>query len=176
LSARCFGACDAADLQAVAEAVPDEVAATFVPANRQPELLGRRVGRALVAGEFLTRGQLGGPVRGLAAGQRLATIPVSADLVTGLALTAGDQVEIVVNDRSRPDAAAARVVVPQATVYEVGPHDMASGPLPGQSGGLGSGRSTWLAVLVDDTQFQALAQAPAMGDLAVALPPAEAAR
>jgi Transposase DDE domain len=35
------------------------MAATLVPASRQPELLGRRVGAPLSAGEYLTRGKAG---------------------------------------------------------------------------------------------------------------------
>jgi hypothetical protein len=61
----------ARDLQPVAEAIPEDLAATLVPASQQPELLGRRVGAPLSSGEYLTRGQLGHTNRGISPDQRL---------------------------------------------------------------------------------------------------------
>ncbi len=166
------------DVQAVAEALPDEVAATFVPASDQPDLVGQRVSQSLVAGKFLTRDQLGRSIRGVAAGQRIHTIPVSSDMVAGMNLAPGDQIEVAVTlDKTRPDAARTQVVVPRAAVYAVGPQDAASAPFGDAPRSTSSGpRTAWLALLVDDQQFQALAQAQAMGDLSLALLPAEESR
>jgi hypothetical protein len=169
----------AADIQSVAEAVPDEVAATLVPASQQPALLERRVGQALTAGEFLTRGQLGSAVRGISGDQRIVTIPIDADAIAGMSLARGDQVEIAVTTgRNNPSGAETRTIVPAATIYDVSQQDVASGVLAGppRSSVASGGRAAWISVTVDDAHFQALAQARWTGDLSVALLPAQEPR
>ena len=47
----------AADLQVVAEALPDDVAASLASASERPSLVGRRLAQPLNAGELITRRQ-----------------------------------------------------------------------------------------------------------------------
>ena len=101
----------ARDLQPVAEAIPDDLAATLVPASQQAELLGRRVGAPLSAGEYLTRGQLGHANRGISLDQRLVVIPVDADTVAGLNLARGDVVELTATNKNQAGGAHTDVVI-----------------------------------------------------------------
>jgi len=164
----------ARDLQPVAEAIPQDMAATLVPASEQANLVGRRVGAPLSAGEYLTRGQLGHTNRGISPGQRLVVIPVDADTVTGLNLARGDQVELTSTNKQQVGGAHTDVVVPAATIYEVGPLDSAGVVLGGAQRAAGTGgRQTWLSVLVDQDQVPALNQARSTGDLLLALVPVD---
>jgi Flp pilus assembly protein CpaB len=163
----------AGDLQPVAESVSDDLAATLVPAGEQAELLGRRVGSPLTAGEFLSRGQLGSTPRGIASGQRLVAIPVDTDTVSGLALSRGDVVEITATTgKTGATGPVSQVVVPTATVYEVGPQDTTSGVLgAAQKTATSSGRQTWISLVVDQGQVQAIGEARSTGDLYLAVVP-----
>jgi hypothetical protein len=162
----------ARDLQPVAEAIPEDMAATLVPASEQAALVGRRVGDPLSAGEYLTRGQLGHTNRGIGPDQRLVVIPVDIDTVTGLNLARGDQVELTSTNKQQAGTAQTDVVVPAATIYEVGAVDSAGSVLGAaqRAGGTGS-RQTWLSVLVDQDQVPAVNQARSTGDLLLALVP-----
>ena len=162
----------ARDLQPVAAAIPEDMAATLVPASQQPELLGRRVAVPLSSGEYLTRGQLGHASRGISPDQRLVVIPVDADTVAGLNLARGDVVELTATNKNQAGGAHTDVVVPAATIYEVGPLDSAGGVLGGAQRAAGTaGRQTWLSLLVDQDQVPALNQARSTGDLLLALVP-----
>jgi hypothetical protein len=162
----------AGDLQPVAEAIPDEMAATLVPGNQQAQLLGRRVGAPLSAGEYLTRGQLGHTNRGISPDQRLVVIPVDTDTVAGLNLARGDQIELTVTDKNSAGGATTNIVVPAATIYEVGPLDNTGGVLGGAQRAAGTGgRQTWLSVLVSQDQVPAVNQARSTGNLLLALVP-----
>ena len=161
----------ATDLQTVAEAVPDDLAATLVPASQQAQLLGRRVGAPLTAGEYLTRGELGQANRGISPDQRLVVIPVDVDTVAGLNLARGDQVELTATNKNQAGGAHTEVVVPAATIYEVGPLDSSGGVLGGAQRAATSGRQTWLSVLVSQDQVPAVNQARSTGDLLLALVP-----
>jgi hypothetical protein len=162
----------ARDLQPVAKAIPEDMAATLVPASQQAELVGRRVGAPLSAGEYLTRGQLGHTNRGISADQRLVVIPVDGDTVTGLNLARGDQVELTATSKQQAGGIHTDVVVPAATVYEVGSVDSAGGVLNGaQRAGGTSSRQTWLSLLVEQDQVPAINQARSTGDLMLALVP-----
>jgi hypothetical protein len=162
----------AADLQPVAEAVPDDVAATLVTADQQPDLLGQRTSVPLIGGELVTRGQLGHARRGIAPGQRLVTIPIDTDTVVGLNLARGDVVELATTSGGPTRDASADVVVPAATVFDVGPADGTAGVLDAaQKNGAGVGRQTWLSLLVDQSQVQAMGQVRSADNVLVALVP-----
>src|SRR5262249_1283992 len=102
----------AADLQPVAEAIPDDVAATLVTADRQPDLLGQRTSVPLTGGEFLTRSQLGQTRRGIGASQRLVTIPIDTDTAVGLNLARGDTVELAATGGDQAQSYSTNIVVP----------------------------------------------------------------
>ena len=99
-------------------------------------------------------------------------IPVDADTVTGLNLARGDQVELTSTNKQQAGGAHTDVVVPAATIYEVGPLESAGGVLGGAQRAAGTGgRQTWLSVLVDQGQVPAVNQARSTGDLLLALVP-----
>jgi hypothetical protein len=162
----------ASDLQPIAEAIPEDLARTLVPASEQAALVGRRVGAPLNAGEYLTRGQLGHSNRGISPDQRLVVIPVDTDTVTGLNLARGDQVELTATNKQQGSGTQTDVVVPAATIYEVGSVDSAASVLGGaQRAGTTGSRQTWLSLLVDQDQVPAVNQARSTGDLLLALVP-----
>jgi hypothetical protein len=162
----------AADLQPVAEAIPDDVVATLVTADRQPDLLGQRTSVPLTGGEFLTRSQLGQTRRGIGASQRLITIPIDTDTAVGLNLARGDTVELAATGSEQAQSTSTNIVVPAATVYDVGPVDGAAGVLgTAQKNGASTSRQTWLSLVVDESQVPAVGQARSAGDVLVALVP-----
>ena len=162
----------AGDLEAVSEALPDDVARTLVSARERDSLVGRRVSQPLNAGELVSRRQVQAPARQIPAGQRVYTIPVSPEAAAGgQAVDVGDQVEVVVTlDKSQPDQARTLVVLPRATVYQVGRADASTSPLGSGQAGSADSRLTSLTLLLDsDSDYQAIARARWIGELDVAV-------
>ena len=162
----------ARDLQPVAEAVPEDMAATLVPAGEQAQLVGRRVGAPLSGGEYLTRGQLGHSNRGISPDQRLVVIPVDADTVAGLNLSRGDKVELTSTNKQQAGGAHTDIVVPAATVYEVSAGRRRRRPRgsAASSRNLAAARPgcrCWLT----RARYRAINQARSTGDLLLALVP-----
>jgi len=91
----------AADLQAVAEALPDDVASGLVAASERPALVGRRLAQPLNAGDLLTRRQTEPATRQLGAGERLYALQIPNETTLGLHLQPADRVEIVVTTNKR---------------------------------------------------------------------------
>ena len=161
------------DLQVVAEALPEDVAATLVPAAERDALAGRRLAQPLNGGDLVTHRQVAPAAHTLAPDERLYALPVPAETAQGLHLQAGDQVEIVVTtNRTRPDQAETRVVLPAVTILSIG-SSQASPALGVSTGtdraGLGTGRLVTLVLRTDDAGYQALARARQVGDLDLSL-------
>jgi Flp pilus assembly protein CpaB len=94
------------DLQVIAAALPDDVAARLVAASERGTLVGRRLGQPLNAGDLITRRQVEPATRQLGPGERLYALPIATDTAAGLHLQASDQVEIVVTtNKTRPEQA-----------------------------------------------------------------------
>jgi len=163
------------DLQVVAEALPDDVAAKLVAAAERTTLVGRRLGQPLNAGDLVTRRQVEPATRHLDPGERLYALPIASDTAAGLHLQSSDQVEIVVTtDKTRPDQAVTRVVLPAVTIFSIGSSEANStfgvGGSSGQSGlGSSSSKFTTVVLRTDDAGYQALARAREVGDLDLAL-------
>jgi Flp pilus assembly protein CpaB len=161
------------DLQPVAGALPDDVAARLVAAGDRPALVGRRLSQPLNAGDLVSRRQVEPATRQLGPGERLYALPVASDTATGLHLQSSDQVEIVVTtDKTRPDQAQTRVVLPTVTIFSVGSADTSVGFAVGGSpdrGGVGNSKLTTVVLRTADTGYQALAKAREVGDLDLAL-------
>jgi Flp pilus assembly protein CpaB len=162
----------AGDVAAVSEALPDDVAQTLAPASERESFVGHRVGQPLNAGELVSRRQMKAPGRQIGAGQRVYTIPVSPEAAAGgQAVDAGDEVEVVVTiNKGLPDQARTQVVLPRATVYQVGRQDASYTPLGGTDQSVGDTKLTSLTLLLaSDVDYQAVARARWIGDLDVAV-------
>lgn len=166
------------DLVAVSEPLSDSVARTLVPAGEQGALVGRALAQPLNAGDLVTRRQAVPALVRIPEGQRVYTIPVDPETGAGQ-VQAGDTVQVVVTtEPSQPGRARTETVVARATVYAVGRAAVGSSLFAetDRQDAAGS-RLTWLALLLDDAQFQALAKARRTGELDVALlPPAPEGR
>jgi Flp pilus assembly protein CpaB len=163
----------AADLQVVAEALPDDVAAGLVAAGERPALLGRRLAQPLNAGDLVTRRQAEPVTRQLGPGERLYALQIPTETALGLHLQPSDRVEIVVTtNKTRPEAAETHVVLPAVTVFSVGGATSSGAFGVGASSdrnGLGASKSTTLVLRTDDAGYQALARARQIGDLDLSL-------
>jgi Flp pilus assembly protein CpaB len=161
------------DLQPVSEALPDDVASRLVAVTDRPTLVGRRLSQPLYAGDLVTRRQMEPATRRLGPGERLYALPVPGDTAAGLHLQASDQVEIVVTtDKTRPDQANTKVVLPAVSIFSVGSTDASVGFAVASSpdrSGAGSSRLTTVVLRTDDAGYQALAKAREIGDLDLAL-------
>jgi Flp pilus assembly protein CpaB len=154
------------DLQVVATALPDDVAARLVAAAERATLVGRRLGQPLNAGDLVTRRQVEPATRQLGPGERLYALPVASDTAAALHLQASDQVEIVVTtNKTRPEQAQTQVVLPTVTVFSVGSADSSVGFAVGGSTdrGLGTSKLTTVVLRTDDAGYQALARARQVG-------------
>jgi Flp pilus assembly protein CpaB len=161
-----------ADLAAVSEALPDDVAQMLAAAVERDRYVGRRVGQPLNAGELVSRRQLQAPARQIQPGQLVYTIPVSAETAAGgRAVDAGDVVEVVVTiNKGQPDQARTQVVLPRATVYQVGRQEASYTPLGANDQSVADARLMSLTLLLtNDADYQAVARARWIGDLDVAV-------
>ena len=162
----------AVDFTPVSEALPDDVAQFLVSASDRDSFVGRRAGQRLNAGELVSLRQVQPPSRQIPPGQRLYSIPVSAEAAAGgQAVDAGDNVEVVVTvNKGQPDQARTQVVLPRATVYQVGRQGTSYTPLGGSDQSVGDAKLTSLTLLLtSDADYQALARARWIGDLDVAV-------
>ncbi len=162
----------AVDFAPVSEALPDDVAQFLVPASDRDSFVGRRAGQRLNAGELVSFRQVQPPSRQIPPGQRIYTIPVSPEAAAGgQAVDAGDNVEVVATvNKGQPDQARTQVVLPRATVYQVGRQGTSYTPLGGSDQSVGDAKLTSLTLLLaSDADYQALARARWIGDLDVAV-------
>jgi Flp pilus assembly protein CpaB len=112
--------------------------------------------------------------RQLGPDERLYALPVPIETALGLHLQPNDRVEIVVTtNKTRPEAAETRVVLPAVTIFSVGGSDAAGAFGVGTSGDRGGLGTTTLVLRTDDAGYQALARARELGDLDLSLVGAE---
>ena len=159
------------DLQAVDEALPDNVAAGLVPASERATLVGRRLAQPLYAGDFVTRRESEPLTRQLAANERLYALDVPSQTMLGLQLQPNDSVEIVVTtSKTQPQAAETHVVLPSVAIFSVGGAQTSSAFGVNTSGDrTGANQTTTLVLRTDEAGYQALAKAREIGDLDLAL-------
>jgi Flp pilus assembly protein CpaB len=161
------------DLQVAAEALPEDVAATLVAAAERDALVGRRLTQPLNGGDLVTWRQVAPAALTLGPDERLYALSVPAETAQGLHLQAGDQVEIVVTtNRTRPEQAETRVVLPAVAVFAIASSQASPGLGVSASpdrAGLGSGKLATLVLRTDDAGYQALARARQVGDLDLSL-------
>ena len=94
-----------------------------------------------------------------------------AETVAGLRLQPGDQVEIVVTNKSQRQQSDTRVVLPLVAIFSVGVQDAspAFGVASGSDRVSASGRSTTVVLRTDAAGYRALANARQTGDLDLAV-------
>jgi Flp pilus assembly protein CpaB len=168
-----------ADLQVVAEALPDDVAASLVSATDRRSLIGRRLAQPLNAGDLITRRQTEPAIRQFGAAERLYALQIPSETALGLRLQPADRIEIVVTtNKSRPEAAETHVVLPAVSIFSIG-GSQSSGAFgvaaSSDRNGLGSSKTTTLVLRTDEAGYQALAKAREIGDLDLSLVGAEEA-
>lgn len=165
------------DIVLVSEPLSDGVAANLVAASERDALIGRTIGQPLNKGELVTRARVAPPLQRIPSGQRVMTIPVSPETAAGGQIQIGDDVEVLVTvDKSQTQQARTSTVLDRASVYAVGLRSSTStsGFRVGDTSTSAGGQLAWIALVVDESQAQALARARWTGDLDVALlPPAD---
>src|SRR5262249_40275848 len=108
-----------ADLGVARVRVDDAIYQAAVPASDLNTLVGRQLGEPIDAQQILARAQVSTRPR-LGPDQVAITVAVSPDTAVGGMLRPADQVEVLVtSDKGKPTARTI-VVLPRATVYDVG--------------------------------------------------------
>lgn len=163
-----------ADLTVARVRVDDAIYQAAVPAGELSRLVGRQLAEPVHAEQLLVRAQVS--IRpSLGPGQMALTIAISPETAVGGRLQAGDAVEVLLTTSKGKPEARTTVVLPRATVYEVG-HAPQLTVINADSAGRGAaqGAVSWLTLVVTPEQAVELAQAKGAGDLDVALLPPEA--
>lgn len=159
------------DLSVARVRVDDAIYQSAVPASDLNTLLGTQLGEPIHVNQILARAQISAHPR-LGPGQVAIAVAVSPDTAVGGALRPGDQVEVLATtDKGKPSARTT-VVLPRATVYDVGHAETVGAVNVNLTSTPVSPASTrWLTLVVSQDQAIALAQAKAAGDIDVALLP-----
>lgn len=163
----------AADLAVARVRVDEDMYRAAVPASEQSVVVGRQLAEPVHAQQMIVRAQLSGRPP-LDQGQLALTIPVSAQTAVGGRLRQGDSVQVLLTvDKGKPEARTS-VVIPWATVYEVGHGERLAAV--NTAGGEPSGRAaqgpiSWVTLLVTPEQSVQLAQAKWAGEVDLALLP-----
>jgi Flp pilus assembly protein CpaB len=162
-----------ADVQVVAEALPDDVAASLASASERPSLVGRRLAQPLNAGDLITHRQTEPATRQLGPGERLYALQIPNETALGLHLQPADEVEIVVTtNKTRPEVAETHVVLPAVSIFSIGGSESSGAfgvSTNADHSGLGTSKTTTLVLRTDDAGYQALARAREIGDLDLSL-------
>ena len=160
-----------ADLTVAHVRVDDAIYQAAIPADELTTLIGKPLAAPVYAQQLLVRSQVSArPV--LAADQMILTIPIVPETAAGGRLRHGDQVQVMVTlNKGKPEARTS-VVLPRATVYDIGYEQrLAAVNTDGSTGSTPQGAAKWLSLVVTPAEAQSLAQARWSGDLDVALLP-----
>ena len=161
------------DLAVARVRVDDAIYQASVPAAEMAGLVGKQLAEPVHAQQLLVRAQLSSRPR-LAPNQLALTVAISPETAVGGQVRSGDAVQVLLTiNKGRPEARTT-VVLPRATVYDVGYDQRVTvvntemADRPGVQGPV-----KWLTLVVNQEQALQLAQAKGQGDLDVALLPAE---
>src|SRR5919199_2318907 len=158
------------DLRVVSLALPDDVAAGLVSPSERASLIGQTLTEPLHSGDLLSRKQAVPAARQIRPGQRVYVLPIAQELADSGQVQAGSRVDILVTLRQGvAGGGGTRTVLRNAPVYLTSRQDQGASGSFGVTDRVGATRGPWLAVLVDRTQEEALANARRSGDLDVAL-------
>lgn len=163
----------ATDVAVARVRVDDAIYQAAVPASELTSLVGTQLAEPMHAQQLLARAQLSSRPT-LGPGHLALTIAVSPETAVGGRLRPGDAVQVfLTTNQGKPEAHTA-VVLPRATVYDVGHEQrltVVNTELAERSGTQGPAK--WLTLIVTPEQALALAQARWSGELDVALLPPE---
>jgi Flp pilus assembly protein CpaB len=166
----------AEDLGVARVRVDDAIYQAVLPAEALADLVGKQLAEPVHAHELLPRAALSSRPA-LAPEQMALTIAISPESAVGGKVRAGNLVQVLLTTNKGKPEAKTSVVLPQATVYDVGHEqrlavvnastagDTAAAPSP-------QGPVKWLTLVVSQEQALRLAQAKWSGELDVALLPA----
>ena len=166
----------ATDLAVAHVRVDDAIYQAAVPAERLTDLIGRQLAEPAHTQQLLIQAQVS-PRPPLSPDQLALTIPVSAATAAGGRIQPGDAVQVLVTTNKGKADSRTSVVLPRATVYEVGFEErltvVKTSTSPDQEDRPTSqGTLSSLTLIVAQEQALQLAQAKWNGDLDVALLPA----
>ena len=147
--------------------VDDSIYNAAVPGTDLNRLVGRQLAEPVHADQVLVQAQLS-PRPAVAPGQIVMTIPLRPDNAAGGRLRSGDVVQVLATSNSGKDNSHTAVVLPQATIYDVGREDQTA--VVGSQSANSSG-ATWAALIVSQDQAVQLANARWNSNLDVALVP-----
>ena len=158
------------DLRVVSVALPDDVAAGLVTGDERAGLIGQTLTEPLHSGDLLSRKQAVPAAHQIPAGQRIYVLPSPQELADSGQIQAGSRVDVLVTLRHGQSATGGtRTVLRSAPVYLTSRQDSGASGSFGVTDRVAATRGPWLALLVDPSQEEALANARRSGDLDVAL-------
>lgn len=165
----------AGDLAIARVRVDESIYQAVVPAEDTSAVVGRQLAEPVHAHQLLGRAQLS-THPWLAPNHVTLTIPVSPEAASGGAINPGDMVEVLLTTNDGQSDAKTTVVLPQASVYDVGYTPSSTvintSPSTGTSDSSGNaGQISWLTLSVTHDEAIRLAQAKWAGKLDVALLP-----
>jgi Flp pilus assembly protein CpaB len=164
----------AADLAVARVRVDDAIYQAVVAAPELDAVLGRQLADPVHAHELLARAQLSAHPW-LAPNHVTLTIVVTPETASGGAIKPGDVVRVLLTTNDGQPDAKTSVVLPQASVYDVGYSPSTTvintSPSNGTSGAGNTGQISWLTLSVTPEDAIRLAQAKWAGKIDVALLP-----
>jgi Flp pilus assembly protein CpaB len=153
--------------------VDDSIYNAAVPGADLNTVVGRQLAEPVHSDQVLVQAQLS-PRPAVAPGQIVLTIPLRPDNAAGGRLRPGDVVQVLATSNTGKDNSRTSVILPQATIYDVGREDQAAvvGSTSSGQPAPASG-ATWAALIVSQDQALQLANARWNSDLDVALVPSK---
>jgi pilus assembly protein CpaB len=152
--------------------VDDSIYSAAVPGANMTSLVGKQLAEPIHAEQVLVQAQVSGRPT-VPAGQIVMTIPLRADNAIGGHLRPGDTVQVLATSNSGKDNSQTGVILPQATVYDVGRDDQNGVVNTNSSVNQSTGTATWAALIVTPAQAVQLANARWNSNLDVALVPSQ---
>jgi Flp pilus assembly protein CpaB len=160
---------NASDLAIARVRVDDAIYQAAVPAEQMASVVGKALADPLHAQQLLVRAQISNQPP-LGPDQMALTIGISPESAVGGQLRPGDAVQVLLTTNKGTPAVHTMVVLPRATIYDVG-YDQETVAV--NTGGSDQRSISWLTLIVTPEEAVQLGQAKWAGELDVALlPPA----
>ena len=156
--------------------VDDSIYAAAVPGSNLNSIVGQQLAEPVHADQILARAQVASKPA-VPPGQEVLTVPVRADNAAGGRLRSGDVVQVLATADAGKAGSHTDVILPQATIYDVGRDQQSAGSANVNTTGAASETGsavTWVSLIVTPDKAVQLANARWNADLDVALVPAQA--
>ena len=167
----------ASDLAVARLRADDAVYAAAVPADGLSGLVGRQLAEPVHAQQLLVTAQIAAKPR-LGPDQLVLTVPASPTTAAGGRVRPGDEVVVIASFDKGKATARTEVVIPRASVYDVGedrPLTVVNTGGSDAAARAGSGSIGWISLIVDRPQAVRLSDARVNAELSIGLlPPAPA--